>query len=171
MGAMTRLHAWAIEQPSLRLFTVMVRVLLAGLLLIPRTATLGALIELPIIVNIFAITLAIGPAFAGTRIVTGLMLLADIYLLCWDWDRWKHVLPFEAPTNGRHGDVIVSLGLLLAAGIGFLGVTGTHLARLRHGSYAGPLAMVGGGALLGAAMLVIGCRRAAARSTARSRRG
>src|SRR5580765_6145186 len=122
MDAITRVHAWATAQPSLRLFTVMVRVLLAlafvpsglvkilgqpfttlpvsdpvgyffagffsahgyyrfvgvaqwtaaALLLIPRTATLGALVYLPIITNIFAITVAIGPAFYGTRVVTGL---------------------------------------------------------------------------------------------------
>ena len=49
-----------------------------GLLLIPRTATLGALVYLPIIVNIFAITIAIGPAFFGTRVVTGVMLTANV---------------------------------------------------------------------------------------------
>ena len=38
----------------------------AGLLLIPRTATPGALLYLPIIVNIFVITMAIGPALALT---------------------------------------------------------------------------------------------------------
>lgn len=130
------------------------------LLLIPRTATLGALLYLPIIVNIFAITVSIGPAFAGTRVVTGLMLLGNVHLLCWDWDRWRGVLPFAAPVHARHGDLITALGLLAAAGLGFMGVTWTHLARIRHGRYALPLAMVAAGAMLGLATLVIGYRRA-----------
>jgi len=132
----------------------------SGLLLVPRTATLGALVSLAIIVNIFVITVAIGPAFAGTRVITGAMLLANLYLLFWDWDRWKHVLPAVSPATGRHGDLITSLGLLIAAGLGFQGVVATHLARLRDGSYAGPLSMVAVGALLGLAMLVTAYRRA-----------
>src|SRR5436190_20172024 len=42
----------------------------AALLIIPLTATLGAALYLPIIVNIFAITVAIGPSFGGTRFIT-----------------------------------------------------------------------------------------------------
>ncbi len=65
--------------------------LLAGaLLLIPRTATLGALMFLPIILNIFVITVALG--FTGTPVVTGLILLATLFLLCWDYHRLKGIL-------------------------------------------------------------------------------
>lgn len=65
--------------------------LLTGLLLlIPRTATLGAVLFLPIILNIFVITVALG--FKGTPYVTGLMLLAAVFLLCWDYDRLKGLL-------------------------------------------------------------------------------
>ena len=210
MNTLDRLHAWAVSQPALRVFTLIVRVVLAlafvpaglvkimgepfttlpesdpvghffggffsahgyyqfvgvaqwmagGLLLIPRTATLGAVLYLPIIVNIFAITMAIGPAFAFTRVITGLMLLADIYLLLWDWDRWKALLPLVAPPEKRHGDLTIAPGLIAAAGIGFQGVVGTHMARLRHGSFVGPLVMVGVGTLLGLAMLAAAYRRA-----------
>lgn len=59
----------------------------AVLLLIPRTATLGALLYFPIMLNIFLITVSMG--FTGTPVVTGLMLLANLYLLCWDYDRVK----------------------------------------------------------------------------------
>ena len=62
----------------------------AILLLIPRTATLGAVIFFPIILNIFVITVSMH--FAGTPIIAGLMLLANIYLLCWDYDRLKGIL-------------------------------------------------------------------------------
>ncbi len=137
-----------------------------GLLLIPSTATLGALLYLPISVNIFAITVGIGPAFAGTRLVTGAMVLSNVYLLWWDWDRWKQILPvagqIRANIQARHGDLRTTLGTMAAAGIGFAGVTGTHLARLHHTSYAGPLAMVGVGTLLGLVMLVNAYRRARA---------
>jgi hypothetical protein len=132
----------------------------SGLLLIPRTAALGALLYLPIIVNIFAITVAIGPAFSGTRVVTGAMLTANVYLLCWDWDRWKQVLPAATSARVRHGDLITSLLLMIAAAVGFWGVTGVHLARLRREGLAIPLAMVTIGAVLGLAMLVTAYRRA-----------
>lgn len=62
----------------------------ALLLLIPRTATIGALVYFPLILNIFVITVALD--FRGTPLITGLMLLANIYLLCWDYDKLKHLI-------------------------------------------------------------------------------
>jgi uncharacterized membrane protein YphA (DoxX/SURF4 family) len=62
----------------------------AVLLLIPRTATIGALVYFPLILNIFVITVSLD--FRGTPIITGLMLLANIYLLCWDYDKLKHLI-------------------------------------------------------------------------------
>ncbi|MDQ1558345.1 MAG: hypothetical protein QOD32_1405 [Pyrinomonadaceae bacterium] len=62
----------------------------ALLLLIPRTATIGALVYFPLILNIFVITVALH--FQGTPVITGLMLLANIYLLCWDYDKLKHLI-------------------------------------------------------------------------------
>ena len=59
------------------------------LLLIPRTATLGALLYFPVILNIFVITVSLH--FAGTWVITGLMLLASTYLLCWDADKLKRI--------------------------------------------------------------------------------
>src|SRR5688572_17368603 len=61
----------------------------ALLLLIPRTTLLGAMLYFPIIVNICVLTYAV--RFEGTRIAT-LMLLANLFLLAWDYDRLKHVL-------------------------------------------------------------------------------
>lgn len=66
----------------------------AILLLIPRTALLGALFYFPMILNICI--LAYASRFEGTRITT-LMLLANLFLLCWDYDRLKYVLPFGKP--------------------------------------------------------------------------
>jgi len=65
----------------------------ALLLLIPRTTLLGAILYLPIILNICVLTYA--TRFEGTRIAT-LMLLANLYLLCWDYARLKYVLPFSS---------------------------------------------------------------------------
>ncbi len=75
------------------------QVLIAILLLIPRTALLGSVLYFPVILNICILTYA--TRFEGTRITT-LMLLANLYLLCWDYDRLKYILPFkqgEADSN------------------------------------------------------------------------
>ncbi|MDX1981034.1 MAG: hypothetical protein SFV51_12255 [Bryobacteraceae bacterium] len=75
----------------------------ALLLLIPRTALLGAIFYFPIILNIFVLTHA--TRFNGTRIVT-LMLLANLFLLAWDYDRLKHVLPVYQPVEDRQAVAI-----------------------------------------------------------------
>jgi len=63
------------------------QIIAAVLLLIPKTATLGAILYFPIILNIFLITVSM--SFTGTPIITGLMLLACIYLLVWDYKKLK----------------------------------------------------------------------------------
>jgi uncharacterized membrane protein YphA (DoxX/SURF4 family) len=68
----------------------------ALLLLIPRTALLGAILYLPIILNICVLTYA--TRFEGTRIAT-LMLLANVYLLCLDYARLKYVLPLASSSD------------------------------------------------------------------------
>ncbi len=73
------------------------QLLTALLLLIPRTALIGALMYFPTILNICI--LAYATRFEGTRITT-LMLLANIYLLCWDYERLKYILPFKRSDLG-----------------------------------------------------------------------
>ena len=68
------------------------QIITALLLLIPRTTLLGAILYFPTILNICI--LAYATRFEGTRITT-LMLLANIYLLCWDYERIKYILPFK----------------------------------------------------------------------------
>ncbi len=81
-------------------FIGMAQLVAALLLLIPRTATLGVLIYFPIILNIYVITVSLH--FRGTTYLTGLMLLACIYLLCWDYDRLKNLLlPSGERGSGR----------------------------------------------------------------------
>ncbi len=65
-------------------------------LLIPRTSLLGALMYFTIIVNICVLTYA--TRFDGTREVT-MMVLASLFLLVWDYDRLKHILPFKQPAT------------------------------------------------------------------------
>lgn len=74
--------------------------LLAGLLiLIPRTAAVGAILCLCLIANIFVLTVALD--FGGTPVITGLMLLAALYLLAWEYPRWRSLLG-PVPTARTH---------------------------------------------------------------------
>jgi len=68
------------------------QIIVAILLLIPRTALLGAISSFPIILNICVLTYAV--RFEGTRAAT-FMLLANLFLLCWDYNRLKSILPFK----------------------------------------------------------------------------
>jgi uncharacterized membrane protein YphA (DoxX/SURF4 family) len=77
-------------------FIGVIQVTTAILLLIPRTALLGALMYFPIILNICILAYAV--RFEGTRITT-LMLLANIFLLCWDYERLKYILPIKQPQD------------------------------------------------------------------------
>jgi uncharacterized membrane protein YphA (DoxX/SURF4 family) len=70
-------------------FVGMMQMLAAILLLIPRTATLGALIYFPIILNICLLSIAV--KFDGSLLSSPLMLIACLYLLCWDWHKLKFI--------------------------------------------------------------------------------
>ena len=86
---------------------------IALLLLIPRTALLGALMYFPIILNICILAYAV--RFEGTRITT-LMLLANTYLLCWDYDRLKYILPYKR-SPARKKSMSNPFPLLFFAGV------------------------------------------------------
>lgn len=76
--------------------------LIAGvLILIPRTATLGAVLFYPVILNIFVITTSMG--FSGTPVLTAGMLLAATFLLCWDYDKLEAILFGEVRREDRWG--------------------------------------------------------------------
>jgi hypothetical protein len=62
--------------------------LLAGFLLMTqRYAKLGALLFLPIITNVFFITISYD--FNYTYVITSLMLFANLFLILWDWNTFK----------------------------------------------------------------------------------
>jgi len=74
-------------------FIGIAQVTAAILLLVPRTATLGALLYFPIILNICILSLAV--RFDGSLLTSPLMVLAVLYLICWDYDRLKLIIPFN----------------------------------------------------------------------------
>ena len=70
----------------------------AIMLLIPRTVTLGAFLYFPIILNICVLTYAV--RFDGSLFTAPLMVLANLYILGWNYEKWKYILPFNRPANG-----------------------------------------------------------------------
>ena len=86
-------------------FIGIVQVTAAILLLIPRTVTLGAFLYFPIILNICILTFAV--RFDGSLFTAPLMVLANLYLLGWNYEKWKYILPFnrQADDITRESDV------------------------------------------------------------------
>jgi uncharacterized membrane protein YphA (DoxX/SURF4 family) len=78
------------------------QVIAAILLLIPRTSTLGAVLFFPIVINICLITISM--RFGGTWAITSMMVLANLYLLCWDYDKLKFILPFAQKSAEKVAD-------------------------------------------------------------------
>lgn len=84
------------------------------LLLTQRFAKLGALLFLPIIANVFMITISYD--FNGTSVITALMLISTLLLLYWDWDSLK-ILFNKTPTNStekrlEHDNIWIYLGFV-----------------------------------------------------------
>jgi uncharacterized membrane protein YphA (DoxX/SURF4 family) len=78
-------------------FIGIVQVAAAIMLLIPRTVTLGAFLYFPVILNICILTYAV--RFDGSLFTAPLMTLANLYLLGWNYEKWKYILPFNQPAN------------------------------------------------------------------------
>jgi hypothetical protein len=135
--------------------------ILAGVLLLwPRTAFWGAVLFLPILVNVVGITLSMD--FAGTPLITVGMLLANLWLMAWDWPRWRSVLrsPDGPPLTARWSTLERSgwaLGTVSLLGFFFV-ARGTFGARS-----SGPMVLAGVlGGLMVLAAWVIGARRSRA---------
>jgi uncharacterized membrane protein YphA (DoxX/SURF4 family) len=78
-------------------FIGVAQVLAGLLLLLPRTATLGALLYLPVIVNITILSLAV--RFDGSLFTAPFMVMANLYLLCWDWDKLRLIVAWYDATS------------------------------------------------------------------------
>ena len=90
----------------------------AIILLIPRTVTLGAFIYFPIIFNILILTFA--TRFEGSLFTAPLMTLANLYLLGWNYEKWKYILPFNHLENEKSVETIFKI------------VAGSFFSRYRH---------------------------------------
>jgi hypothetical protein len=103
--------------------------LLAGLLLLTqRFALLGAVLFLPIIANIFVITLSYD--FAYTPVITGLMLLATGLLLLWDWNRLRVLL--NLPVVEEHTSPLFESPLWAWVGAVLFSFTAGYRALIDH---------------------------------------
>ena len=78
-------------------FIGIAQVTAAILLIVPRTMTLGALLYFPIIVNIWLLSFAV--RFEGSVVTSPLMVFANLYILVWNYDRLKYILPFNRFSN------------------------------------------------------------------------
>ena len=78
-------------------FIGVVQLAAAIMLLIPRTVTLGAFLYFPVILNITVLTYA--TRFDGSLFTAPLMTLANLYLLGWNYEKWKYILPFNHPAD------------------------------------------------------------------------
>lgn len=109
-------------------FIGIAQVVAAILLLIPTTVVLGAVLYFPIIINIWLLSLAV--RFEGSFVTSPLMVLANLYILFWNYDRVKYILPFKenpdrsliaSPTKYSNkfpflffSGVIITVGLIIA---------------------------------------------------------
>jgi hypothetical protein len=93
----------------------------ALLLLVPRTSHIGAMLFLPIIANIAVLTASVG--FAGTWLITLLMLLAATFLAAWEYDRLKPMFFVRREHETRRFRYeIVAIPALFAIGGVVLGI-------------------------------------------------
>ena len=74
-------------------FIGVMQVIAAILLLVPRTVALGALLYFPVILNICILSYAV--RFEGSILTSPLMVLGCLFLIFWNYDKIKYILPFD----------------------------------------------------------------------------
>jgi uncharacterized membrane protein YphA (DoxX/SURF4 family) len=74
-------------------FIGVIQIIAAILLLVPRTVILGALLYFPVILNICVLSYAV--RFEGSILTSPLMVLGCLFLIFWNYDKIKYVLPFD----------------------------------------------------------------------------
>jgi hypothetical protein len=107
-----------------------------GALLLTRPfATLGAIMLVPLVLNILMVTVSM--RWRGTPVVLSGFLLMNLYLLAYDFHRWKSVIgmappPADPPSPGRRRAVAISAAcvpaLLVAPIIFPASPTGAYIA-------------------------------------------
>ncbi len=92
--------------------------LLAGFLLMSHIfSTLGAVVFFPLMLNIFIITISFESP--GVLLITSLMLLANIFLLLWDWNKLKFVILPNPQTYTDNTDDFSKRKIWMYAGLLF----------------------------------------------------
>jgi len=74
-------------------FIGVIQIIAAILLLVPRTVILGALLYFPVILNICVLSYAV--RFEGSILTSPLMVLGCLFLIFWNYDKIKYILPFD----------------------------------------------------------------------------
>lgn len=105
------------------------QVVAAILLVVPRTATLGAVLYFPVILNITIITWSID--FTGTKWITLFMCLACTFLLVWDYDRLKGLLPIKE-RRIQPARILWRTPIFLFAALGILGYASMAIINLAN---------------------------------------
>ena len=115
------------------------QVVAAILLLIPTTVTLGAFLYFPIILNICILTYA--TRFDGSLFTAPLMVLSNLYLLGWNYDKWKYIFPFNwVSLPGSPRDKLMSnqfptlffAGVLVAVVVCVVGIPSLYSIKPRN---------------------------------------
>jgi hypothetical protein len=132
--------------------------LIAGLLLMTqRYAKLGAVVNFPIILNVFVITISMD--FNYTPVITGMMLFANLVLLVWHWDELRTLLnlPLITPVPNRieNQNSWIYTGILL-----FLFTAGYRVFIDRYD----PILWLGICVLIGLGGLVFGMRKSSSKT-------
>jgi len=126
------------------------QIIAAVLLLYPRTSHLGAMMFLPIIANIAILTISVG--FKGTWLVTSMMFLAALYLVCWDYDKWKSIFWKKREVSARlfPKEFVLLPVVFAAAGIAVSAAAyAINLSNLRAASWKLPVALAVAGGVFG----------------------
>lgn len=91
------------------------QVLAGFLLMTQRFAKLGAVLNLPILLNVFVITISM--EFGGTPFITGMMLLANLLLIGWHWGELRSLVNLPhlpaSPDAEENKPIWAIAGLLL----------------------------------------------------------
>lgn len=126
----------------------------AILLLIPRTSHIGALMFLPIIVNIAVLTITVG--FTGTWLIAILMGLAATYLVAWEYDRMKPILFYSLECSTRSFSYQwLSIPIFFAVGGAAIGVIWWMIGLGNFSNYLKITALLMGGGLLFGSVVTI----------------
>lgn len=106
------------------------QVIAAVLLIFPRTAHLGAFIFFPVIFNIWLVT--VGIHFQGTWVITSLMLLANLWLLAWEYDRLVPLLTVRARGTTWRESTLTWVSAFAASGtVAYSGLYAFNIARVQ----------------------------------------